>query len=137
MLPAHPSRRKHHALSNLKLSAVRASFALKGRLAPQHAVLKAARLFATPFASSRKRARTALPDPAMRQGELQVNREIIATYVGGDAAAQPYVLLAHDWSSFGLHFSALGATAACAGLGRGQLRPAGTWPQYRAAVHSA
>ncbi len=104
MLPAHPPHRKHPALSKLQLSAVRASFALGGRLAPQHTVLKAARLFATPFASSRKRARTALPDQAMRQGELQVDGETIATYVWGDPAAQPYVLLAHGWSSFGLRF---------------------------------
>ena len=92
------------AISRLKLNAMRASFALGGRLAPRHTVTRAARLFATPFASSRARARLAQTDQAMRQGELQVNGETIVTYVWGDTAVQPYVLLAHGWSSFGLRY---------------------------------
>ncbi|WP_266170251.1 alpha/beta hydrolase [Dyella subtropica] len=95
---------KHRATTMLKLSAVRASFALGGRLAPQRTVNRAARLFATPFASSRTRAQSAQHDPEMRQGELQVGGETIATYVWGDPTTQPYALLVHGWSSFGLRF---------------------------------
>lgn len=88
----------------LKLGAVRAGFALGGRLAPRRTANRAARLFATPFASSRSRAHAARPDEAMRQGELKVGEETIATYVWGDPRTQPYALLVHGWSSFGLRF---------------------------------
>ncbi len=90
--------------TRLKLGAVRASFALGSRLAPQRTVNRAARLFATPFASSRSRAQAVRCDAEMQRGELQVNGETIATYVWGDPTTQPYALLAHGWSSFGLRF---------------------------------
>jgi len=96
-----------HAASvstRLRLGALRAGFALGGRLAPKRTADRAARLFATPFASSRSRALAAPEDEAMRRGELQVGGERIATYVWGDPATQPYALLAHGWSSFGLRF---------------------------------
>ena len=48
--------------------------------------------------------RFAVDDAAMRRGELPIGGERIATYVWGDPAAQPYALLAHGWSSFGLRF---------------------------------
>jgi pimeloyl-ACP methyl ester carboxylesterase len=99
---AHPRRRHSHNL--WKLGAVRVGFAVGGRLAPQRTVDRAARLFATPFASSRSRARAAKPDGDMQRGELQVGGESIATYVWGDPATQPYALLVHGWSSFGLRF---------------------------------
>jgi len=88
----------------LKLGAVRASFAVGGRLAPRRTVDRAARLFATPFASSRSRALAAQPDDAMVQGALKVGDETIATYVWGDPRTQPYTLLVHGWSSFGLRY---------------------------------
>jgi len=88
----------------LKLGAVRASFAVGGRLAPRRTVDRAARLFATPFASSRSRALAAQPDDAMVQGALKVGDETIATYVWGDPRTQPYALLVHGWSSFGLRY---------------------------------
>jgi pimeloyl-ACP methyl ester carboxylesterase len=90
--------------ARLKLGSVRAGFALGGRLAPARTVNRAARLFATPFASSRSRALTAQGDAEMRRAELPVNGETIATYVWGDPSTQPYALLAHGWSSFGLRF---------------------------------
>ena len=65
---------------------------------------RAARLFATPFASSRSRAQAVQGDADMQRGELHVNGETIATYVWGDPSNQPYALLAHGWSSFGLRF---------------------------------
>jgi pimeloyl-ACP methyl ester carboxylesterase len=90
--------------ARLKLGAVRAAFVLGGRLAPTHTVNRAARLFATPFASSRRRAQAAQAGDDMQRGQLQVNGETIATYVWGDPATQPYALLVHGWSSFGLRF---------------------------------
>lgn len=104
MAQAQPTHSRSQAISKWKLSAVRASFAVGGRLAPQHTVATAARLFSTPFASSRTRARRAQPDQAMLQGELPVSGETIVTYIWGDPATQPYALLAHGWSSFGLRF---------------------------------
>ena len=90
--------------ARFKLATVRTSFALGGRLAPGRTADRAARLFATPFASSRVRAQAARPDPAMRRETLSIDGESIATYVWGDPATQPYVLLVHGWSSFGLRF---------------------------------
>ena len=91
-------------IDRLKLTTVRTGFMLGGRLAPQRTVNRAARLFATPFASSRSRAQAVQGDADMQRGELHVNGETIATYVWGDPSSQPYALLAHGWSSFGLRF---------------------------------
>ena len=95
--------RRHHSHS-WKLSAVRVGFAVGSRLAPKRTVDRAARLFATPFASSRSRARAAKPDNEMQRGKLRIDGESIATYVWGDPATQPYALLVHGWSSFGLRY---------------------------------
>lgn len=91
-------------IDRLKLTTVRTGFVLGGRIAPKRTVNRAARLFATPFASSRSRAQAAQGDADMQRGELHVNGETIATYVWGDPSSQPYALLAHGWSSFGLRF---------------------------------
>ncbi|WP_350015593.1 alpha/beta fold hydrolase [Rhodanobacter sp. IGA1.0] len=91
-------------IDRLKLTTVRTGFALGGRIAPKRTVNRAARLFATPFASSRVRAEAVQGDAQMQRGELEVRGESIATYVWGDPATQPYALLAHGWSSFGLRF---------------------------------
>jgi len=101
---AHRPHGRPSAGLMLKLGAVRASFAVGGRLAPRRTVERAARLFATPFSSSRSRALAAQPDETMIQGELQVGEEKIATYVWGDPAREPYALLVHGWSSFGLRY---------------------------------
>ena len=90
--------------ARFKLATVRTSFAVGGRLAPRRTADRAARLFATPFASSRSRALAAPEDTAMRRSELQVGGERIATYIWGDPAVQPYALLVHGWSSFGLRY---------------------------------
>jgi pimeloyl-ACP methyl ester carboxylesterase len=91
-------------IDKLKLTTVRTGFVLGGRLAPERTVNRAARLFATPYASSRSRAQAVQGDADMQRGELHVNGETIATYVWGDPSTQPYALLAHGWSSFGLRF---------------------------------
>ncbi|HKR77227.1 MAG TPA: alpha/beta fold hydrolase [Rhodanobacter sp.] len=96
-----------HAASvstRFRLGALRAGFVLGGRLVPKRTADRAARLFATPFASSRSRALAAQDDASMQRGELQIGSERIATYTWGDPATQPYALLAHGWSSFGLRF---------------------------------
>ena len=92
------------AKMKFKLGVVRAGFAVGGRIAPKRTVNHAARLFATPFASSRTRAQAARADDEMRRDTLSVNGETIATYVWGDPCKQPYVLLVHGWSSFGLRY---------------------------------
>jgi pimeloyl-ACP methyl ester carboxylesterase len=91
-------------IDRLKLTTVRTGFVLGGRIAPKRTVNRAARLFTTPYASSRSRAQATQGDADMQRGELQVNGETIATYVWGDPSTQPYALLAHGWSSFGLRF---------------------------------
>ncbi|HEY4212447.1 MAG TPA: alpha/beta hydrolase [Steroidobacteraceae bacterium] len=40
----------------------------------------------------------------MQRREITVGQQTIATYVWGEPARQPYVLLVHGWSSFGLRF---------------------------------
>ncbi len=104
MTRASATTKSHHATDVLKLGAVRAGFALGSRLAPARAVNRAARLFVTPFASSRTRAQSAQPDAEMTYTELDIAGERIATYVWGDPSKQPYALLVHGWSSFGLRF---------------------------------
>ncbi|MBN8893241.1 MAG: alpha/beta hydrolase [Rhodanobacter sp.] len=91
-------------IEKIRIGTVRTGFVLGGRIAPGRTVNRAARLFATPFASSRSRAEAVQGDADMRRGELHVNGKTIATYVWGDPSTQPYALLAHGWSSFGLRF---------------------------------
>lgn len=90
--------------ARVRLAAVRTRFVLGSALAPRRTADRAAQLFATPFASSRTRACAIAPDPAMRRDTLTINGQAVATYVWGDPATQPYALLAHGWSSFGLRF---------------------------------
>ncbi|WP_114239313.1 alpha/beta hydrolase [Dyella sp. C9] len=100
---ATPARHPHGP-GALKLGAVRAGFALGSRLAPAHAVEHALRIFITPFGSSRARAQRATPDAQMQRGELELRGQRIATYTWGDPSREPYVLLVHGWSSFGLRY---------------------------------
>ena len=88
----------------LSLGALRAGFAIGSVVAPRKTARRAARLFATPFASSRSRARAAQADAEMRRLNLQSGGRKVATYVWGDPVTQPYALLVHGWSSFGLRF---------------------------------
>jgi pimeloyl-ACP methyl ester carboxylesterase len=101
--PANATKR-HPASEVFKLGAVRAGFALGGRLAPARAVKRAAQLFVTPFSSSRVRAERAQTDAEMTYAELDIAGQRIATYVWGDPKRQPYALLVHGWSSFGLRY---------------------------------
>jgi hypothetical protein len=107
---------KHHDPNPLRLGLMRLAFALGGRFAPQQAVNHAACLFATPFASSRLRARTASLNSEVRRGEIRVANQTVATYVWGDPANRPYALLVHGWSGFALRFLPWVARLRAAGL---------------------
>ena len=100
----HRGSRNPRASTLVKLSVLRAGFALGGHLAPRRTVDRAARLFATPSSTSRSRARAAQADDGTQRHEIEVNNQTIATYVWGDPTQQPYALLVHGWSSFGLRF---------------------------------
>ena len=67
----------------LKLGMMRAAFALGGRVAPRQTVERAARLFATPFASSRSRARAIEVGNEMERSEIALGGQTIAAYVWG------------------------------------------------------
>lgn len=89
--------------SYLTMAGVRASFLLGSLFDPQATVRRAGDLFCTPFASSRARAQaTPCDDAAEDSFELDGRR--IHTYVWGDTRTQPYVLLAHGWSSHATRF---------------------------------
>jgi len=86
--------------SFIQLYGLRLGFLIGSRFAPETTVRRAARLFSTPFASSRSRA-LAAPSHGASEGRLEVDGHDIATYVWGDPQTQPYVLFAHGWSSHG------------------------------------
>jgi pimeloyl-ACP methyl ester carboxylesterase len=85
--------------------ALRARFTLTSWLRPSAALHRAFRLFCTPLSTSRRRALASDPGDALIY-RIAVGDEQISVYVWGDPAAQPYVLLAHGWSSHGLRFLA-------------------------------
>lgn len=84
----------------LKLYGLRLSFLAGAWLAPDATMHRVARLFCTPFASTRSRA-LAAPTHGAREEALDVDGQRIVTYVWGDPQRQPYVLFAHGWSSHG------------------------------------
>jgi pimeloyl-ACP methyl ester carboxylesterase len=88
---------------SVTFSALRLSFALGSRLRPAAALRRAYRLFCTPQSTSRRRARAADPGDALVR-RMAAGGEQISVYVWGNPAVQPYVLLAHGWSSHGLRF---------------------------------
>lgn len=102
--PRLPPRQPRGARAGLKLAALRAAFAVGGRLAPTRTTAMAARLLCTPFASSRHRAQAASAASGVRHEWLDLQGERLAVYRWGDPDRQPYVLLVHGWSSFGLRF---------------------------------
>ena len=101
----HQTPRNLRAGKLLRLGVLRAGFALGGHLAPRRTVDRAA----TPFpllrlpAVAHERAPYELT-AKMQRHELKIKGQTIALYVWGDPAQEPYALLAHGWSSFGLRF---------------------------------
>jgi pimeloyl-ACP methyl ester carboxylesterase len=88
---------------SLMLAWLRASFAFESLIAPAAAARRGARLFCTPFASTRSRV-LAAPTGEATIADIDVDGTRITTYAWGDPATQPYVLFAHGWSSFGTRF---------------------------------
>ncbi|KJV27762.1 alpha/beta fold hydrolase [Luteibacter yeojuensis] len=86
------------------LLGIRFAYRFGSRLAPARTVAHAARVFQTPLPSSRERAAQASASTTARREDIVVDGERIATYVWGDPATQPYILLAHGWSSMGLRW---------------------------------
>lgn len=82
------------------LYGLRLGFLLGGWLAPDAIARRAARVFCTPYGSTRSRA-LATPTLGARELELGIDGHRIHAYLWGDPAAQPYVLFAHGWSSHG------------------------------------
>lgn len=89
--------------SYLQLAGLRTSFLLGSWFDAPATIRRAGDLFCTPFASSRTRAaQTSCGDAVEDSFELEGRR--IHTYVWGDPKTQPYVLLAHGWSSHATRF---------------------------------
>lgn len=92
---------------SLRWTMTRAGFALASHLAPQAATRHAARLFCTPAPGTRLRARSAaLPVGAGLERLALPDGRMVQTYAWGDPRREPYVLLAHGWSSHGSRFTA-------------------------------
>lgn len=89
--------------SAITLAAIRAGFRLGSWLAPGHTVERSARLFTRPLPSSRRRA-MATPSLDAVESDLVVDGIRLHVYAWGDPATQPYVLLAHGWSSHATRF---------------------------------
>ncbi len=89
----------------LNLYLVRIGFLIGGRLLPDATLLRAVKIFSTPFRSSRARA-TSAPTAGAREERLTVDGIEIATYLWGDPGQQPYVLFAHGWFSHGTRIAA-------------------------------
>ncbi|HEY4093214.1 MAG TPA: alpha/beta fold hydrolase [Luteibacter sp.] len=107
-IPMKPPRR-FGVRTIATLLGIRFAYRLGSRLSPLRTVAHAARVFQTPLASSRERAVHALATMTARRDSVEVNGEQIATYVWGDPATQPYILLVHGWSSLGLRWESWAA----------------------------
>lgn len=95
------------SLKALQFRVARGLFGLAGRIAPVATGRYVARRFITPAAAGRGSAAEALLHAAnVQRGTLPILGEDIATYVWGDPARTPYVLLGHGWSSYALRFAA-------------------------------
>jgi pimeloyl-ACP methyl ester carboxylesterase len=89
--------------SYLKLAALRTGFRIGSLFDADATIRRAGDLFSTPFASSRARALKS-PSGDASEGSFELDGHRIHTYVWGDPVAQPYVLLAHGWSSHATRF---------------------------------
>ncbi|SOU08478.1 alpha/beta hydrolase [Xanthomonas arboricola] len=95
------------ASSRWRMRLTRTLFGLASRLAPGPTGRLLARRFVTPDAASRRHAASTLATLSdVGRDSLSIDGIEIAVYVWGDPAQQPYVLLSHGWSSYGLRFAA-------------------------------
>jgi len=96
--------RRFGARTVATLLGIRMAYRFGSRFAPGRTVAHAARVFQTPLPSSRERAAHAATSMTARRETVMVGDDAVATYVWGDPSQQPYVLLAHGWSSMGLRW---------------------------------
>ncbi|MCD9026966.1 alpha/beta fold hydrolase [Luteimonas sp. BDR2-5] len=88
------------------MTLLRTRFRIGGLFRPQATVRRAYDLFATPLPSSRIRAvQASASGHGAAESEFGHGGERIRTYAWGDPQRQPYVLLAHGWSSHGTRFA--------------------------------
>lgn len=75
---------------------------------PRATVCALAKRFLRPDPRSQRLAREALHSvvPGMVRGEVDFDGDRLATYRWGDPGKEPYVLMSHGWSSYGLRFAA-------------------------------
>jgi pimeloyl-ACP methyl ester carboxylesterase len=83
-------------------AALRTAFTIASRLLPGVAVRSAARLMTTPVRARRARASAMATTASMR--EFAAGEHTLKIYTWGDPGLQPYVLMVHGWSSYGLRF---------------------------------
>jgi len=104
----------------LEIATWRAMFAVGGVFMPSMTADHAARMFATPFASARNRARAFESNDVVsradfHRGSIAAGSRSLSTYVWGDPTRERYALLVHGWSSFGLRFASWIARLRAAG----------------------
>jgi pimeloyl-ACP methyl ester carboxylesterase len=114
------ARKSTNVRKYLELMKWRATFALGGIFLPSSTAEHAARLFATPFASARNRARAFESNDVVsradfHRGVIAAGSRSLSTYVWGDPTRERYALLVHGWSSFGLRFASWVARLRAAG----------------------
>jgi len=91
----------------LRLRLARAFFGVASRVAPARTGRALARRFVTPDKIGRQRAVDAMATTkGVQVGELTVNCQKVTTYTWGSPETEPFVLLGHGWSSYGLRFAA-------------------------------
>lgn len=89
------------------LPLLRLGFAVGSVVAPGVTARWAATLFSTPAPSSRQRSLRATVPDGVREDALRTHTGLtLRTYIWGDPATQPYVLLVHGWSSHATRFGA-------------------------------
>jgi len=99
------ANRNSTIVRNLFFLLMRAGFRFGSWLRPRATLQRAYRLFCTPLPASRKRASVADTGNAV-VSRVALGNDELSLYAWGDPAAEPYVLLAHGWSSHGLRFNA-------------------------------
>jgi pimeloyl-ACP methyl ester carboxylesterase len=82
---------------------IRTAFALGSWIAPSVTVERAVDIFCTPSNDARHRAAVA-DEGGAQSFRLKVAEHDVQVYRWGNPSAEPYVLLAHGWSDFALHF---------------------------------
>ncbi|WP_439865687.1 alpha/beta hydrolase [Pseudomonas syringae] len=94
-------------INRLRLLTLRGIFTLASRIVPGMTGRYLARRFITPQAAERAKAAALLSAAQdVQTSTLDLDGIRISTYVWGDPSSQPYVLLAHGWSSYAMRFIA-------------------------------